>query len=145
MMLPMLPQTRPVDKDWSCQGSGDCCTIPKALVMTTSEAEALVHAAPREITMQFDRTEEKGFVSLRVGPCPLFAFGKCLVYEMRPYNCRRFACMRPDPKTEVFEPTGELGCMNLEVRVKTSRVAYRLAQKIQRKAQRWAMTHGWAV
>jgi Fe-S-cluster containining protein len=82
-----------------------------------------------------------GFVALKAKPCPLYVFKTCLVYEHRPYNCRRFACMRPDPKTEPFEADGG----NLMARVKTSRVARRMAQTFQRRAQRWAVKHGWKV
>jgi Fe-S-cluster containining protein len=105
--------------------------------MTKEEAAVLTHAAPSSIRLQFRPIEDK--VGLKAGPCPLFAFNTCLVYKVRPYNCRRFACMRPDVKAEPFELDGG----NLLARVKTSRVARRLAVQIQRKAQRWARTHGW--
>lgn len=100
----------------------------------------LVLHAPKEITMNFRPTEDPKFVAMQAGPCPLFVFNGCLVYEHRPYNCRRFACMRPDVKAEPFEVDGS----NLLDRVKTSRVARRLATQIQRKARRWADKHGWA-
>lgn len=106
--------------------------------MTKEEASILVLHAPKEITMHF-RPVDDIFVALKAGPCPLYAFKSCLVYAYRPYNCRRFACMRPDPKSEPFEVSGA----NLMDRVKTSRVARRLASEIQRKAKRWADKHGW--
>lgn len=134
--LPMLPAPRPVDPNWKCQRSGDCCTLPKEVVMTKEEAAILVHAAPQEIQMQF-RPVGDGFVALKAAPCPLFAFNGCLVYEVRPYNCRRFACMRPDVKAEAFSDE----CVT--DRVKTSRVALRMAVHIQNKAMRWALKHGW--
>lgn len=136
--LPMLPQPRPVDPKWTCQQSGDCCSIPHEVVMTKQEATTLVHHAPPTITLHFRPVDEK-FVALKAGPCPLYVFKTCLAYEHRPYNCRRFACMRPDVKTEKFEADGG----NLMARVQTSRVARRLYAKIQRKAQRWAVQHGW--
>lgn len=134
--LPMLPAPRPVDPNWKCQRSGDCCTLPKEVVMTKEEAAILVHAAPKEIQMQF-RPVGDGFVALKAAPCPLFAFNGCLVYESRPYNCRRFACMRPDVKAEPFSDE----CVT--DRIKTSRVALRMAVHIQNKAMRWARKHGW--
>lgn len=137
-MLPMLPKPRPVDPAWTCQRSGDCCTIPAEVVMTQQEAAALVHAAPKEIKMSF-RPVGDGFVALKAAPCPLYAFKTCLVYEVRPFNCRRFACMRPDVKAEPFEADGR----NMTDRTKTSRVAWRLGKQIQRKAQRWARKMGW--
>lgn len=108
--------------------------------MTKEEASVLVLHAPKEIQMQFRPVDER-FVALKAKPCPLYAFKTCLAYEHRPYSCRRFACMRPNVKTEPFEVSGA----NLMDRVKTSRVAKRLAERIQRKAQRWAIKHGWVA
>lgn len=106
--------------------------------MTREEAAAIVHAAPPTVRLEF-RPESGNFVALKAGPCPLFAFSQCLVYDVRPYNCRRFGCMRPDVKAEPFEADGG----NLTARVKTSRVARRMAERMQRKAQIWARAHGW--
>jgi Fe-S-cluster containining protein len=106
--------------------------------MTKEEASILVLHAPKEITMSF-RPVDDLFVALKAGPCPLYAFKSCLVYAYRPYACRRFACMRPNVRTEPFEVSGA----NLMDRVKTSRVARRMAERIQRKAQVWADKHGW--
>lgn len=132
----MLPASRPVDPEWKCQRAGDCCTKPAEVVMTHQEAAVLVHEAPPTITLQFRPVDER-FVAMKAGPCPLFVFNGCLVYSHRPYNCRRFACMRPDPKAEKWDDR------NMEVRVKTSRVARRMAERIQRKSQGWAQRHGW--
>lgn len=104
--------------------------------MTKQEAAVLVHNAPPEIVMQFRPVDEK-FVALKAQPCPLYAFKQCLVYAVRPFNCRRFACMRPDVQAEPWDG------QNMEARVKVSRLARRLAEKIQRKAQRWARSQGW--
>ncbi len=142
-MLPML-QPRPVVEGWKCQRSGDCCTLPKEVVMTKAEAAAVVHAAPPEIKLNF-RPGLDGFVAMQTGPCPLFVFGGCLVYHARPYNCRRFACMRPEPKKEKLELSGAIGCLNLEARLIHSRIARRLYQRIQSKAQAWAQSHGWKI
>lgn len=105
--------------------------------MTKEEAAAIVHAAPSEIQMSF-RPVDNGMVALKALPCPLFAFNRCLVYAVRPFNCRRYVCLRPDVKAEPFD-----GDRNMMDRVKTSRVARRIAERHQRKAQRWARTHGW--
>lgn len=111
--------------------------------MTKEEAAVLVHHAPPTIQMQFRPTEDPRFVALKAAPCPLFVFHTCLVYEHRPYNCRRFACMRPDPKAEPWAFTPEGDCANLWDRLRVSRVARRLGTLIQRKAQKWARRHGW--
>lgn len=105
--------------------------------MTKEEAAVLVHAAPPEIVMHFRPTNDVRLVALKAKPCPLYAFNTCLVYEHRPFNCRRFGCMRPDVKAEKWDG------QNMEVRTKTSRIARRMAEKLQRKAQRWAVRHGW--
>jgi Fe-S-cluster containining protein len=136
--LPVIPL--PVDPHWKCQRSGDCCTKPLEVVMTTQEAAAIVHAAPKEIAMHF-RPAGGDFVALKAAPCPLFAFNTCLVYAVRPYNCRRFGCMRPDVQAEPFEPDGG----NLMKRVQQSRTARRLAERMQRKAQGWAQKMGWPI
>lgn len=106
--------------------------------MTKDEAAAIVHAAPSTIAMSF-RDVGEGFVALKAKPCPLFAFSRCLVYDVRPYNCRRFGCMRPDVTVEPFEVDGG----NMLKRVNESRVALRMAKTMQRHAQRWARKMGW--
>lgn len=134
------PKPLPIDPQWRCQRSGDCCTQPAEVVMTQEEASVLVLHAPPEIKMEF-RPAGENFVAMKAGPCPLFVFKTCLVYEHRPYNCRRFGCMRPDPKTEPFEKDGG----NLLKRVNTSKAARKLAIWMQKRAQAWARTHGWLV
>lgn len=141
-LLPMLPQSRPVDPEWQCQKSGECCTLPAEVVMTREERLAVLLAAPGSIHTQW-RDMGGNLVALKAQPCPFYIFKSCQVYESRPFSCRRFACMRPDVKTEPFEVGGPLGCKNLSDRIATSRVALRLARKIQRKAHRWATRHGW--
>ena len=138
--LPMLPQL-PIKEDWTCCRSGECCTKPGEVVMTHQEAAALVHAAPREIALHFRPLEQPGFVAMKAGPCPLYAFGGCLAYAARPYNCRRYVCLRADVQTEAFDSTGQ----TVRVRVRRSRAMRRIAERTQRKAQRWALNHGWRV
>lgn len=108
--------------------------------MTKAEAAVLVHHAPPTIRMSFRPLDDPNFVALKAGPCPLYVFKTCLVYAHRPYNCRRFSCMRPDVTLEPFD--GEL---TRERRTDVSRVARRLYQIIQRRAQKWALKHGWGT
>lgn len=146
--LPMLPVSRPVEEGWKCKQSGDCCSKLPELSMTKQEAAHLVAVAPPEIYLEFrpsPNPAEANFVLMKAGPCPLFVFNGCLVYKDRPYNCRRFACMRPDPKTEVFELDSQGRCVNMWDRFKTSRQARRMLVHIQAKAQRWARKWGWEV
>lgn len=139
-LIPLLPEPRPVDPHWKCLREGDCCQKIPEVVMTKEEAAEVVHHAPTTVVMNF-RPVGDGFVAMKAGPCPLYIFGGCTIYPYRPYNCRRFVCLRPDPKSEPFEPSGA----NMMDRVKTSRPARRLAEKFQRKAQRWAVKHGWSM
>lgn len=108
--------------------------------MTKEEAAVLVHEAPVGVRMEFRPEGTSNFVALKAGPCPLYIFGACTVYAHRPYNCRRYICLRPDVRAEPFDPTGA----NLMDRVKTNRKARRMAEQAQRKARRWADQHGWA-
>lgn len=141
---PLRP--RPVDADWKCCRSGECCTKPAAVTMTVEEQQVVMAHALNPDVLKFKPLEgEEGFVQLQAAPCPLYLFGECSIYEHRPFNCRRFACLRPDPASEPWEENSQGMNLNLMERVASSRVALRLAQKIQRKAQRWAIKHGWRV
>lgn len=146
-MLPMLPKgyqpvrtDRPVDPEWKCQKSGDCCTIPREVIMTKEEAATLVAHSPSTIQLEFRPGDEPGFVAMKARPCPLFVFHTCLAYEYRPYNCRRFLCMRPDTNAEPLEGEGHINHMD---RVVTNRTMRRLAMRNQKKSQKWADSHGW--
>lgn len=140
-MLPMLPPARPVDPQWKCQKSGECCTIPQEIVMTREEANTLVFHAPTTIVLQFrPANEDATMLAMKAGPCPLYVFHTCLVYENRPYNCRRFLCMRPDVKAEPLEGDG---WKNHDDRVRTNRHMRRMAIRNQKDAQKWADAHGW--
>lgn len=141
MQLPMLPQPRPVDPAWKCQRDGACCTIPAEVVMTRQERFALLRAAPDTILSEWREIDEK-FVALKAHPCPFYIFNECVVYDSRPYNCRRFACMRPDVKAEPVKTERDLlACV--EERIGVSRAALRLARLIQRRSQKWALKHEW--
>jgi Fe-S-cluster containining protein len=111
--------------------------------MTRQERIAVLQAAPEGVPSQW-RDIDENLVALKAKPCPFYLFKECTVYESRPYNCRRFACMRPDPKAEPFElGEGDL-CKNFWERFAVSREVRRYAALIQRRAQRWALTHGWS-
>ena len=145
--------SRVIDPEWKCQQSGDCCRVPPVVVMTAEEAELLKgEAAARAVigkpveTLQFYPLEDDK-VAMKAGPCPfvgtaLDGRSTCTVYSVRPYNCRRFGCMRPKPAEELFE-MNSTGCRNLLDRLEISRPARRLATLMQRKAQKWAIKHGW--
>lgn len=138
------PTPRPVDPHWRCQKSGDCCSKPDEVLMTRQERQVLLPAIPQGIKTAWREVNDQ-FVALKAQPCPFFIFGDCLVYEVRPYNCRRFACLRPDPKLEPWEDgDGPTKCKNTDDRIATSRIALRMMKLFQRKAQRWALKYGWS-
>lgn len=151
------PLTLPVDPDWHCQRSGDCCRLPKFVTVSEAEANLLVAWAEKSwpivrlLTLGFSR-DVPGFVRMHAGPCPfLEGASTCTVYPIRPYSCRRFSCFRPDVKSEAFvedvpSPIStyrDIGCANLRQRLVESRVVRRLYATVQRKAQRWGRAHGW--
>ena len=147
----MLARNRLVTLPWSCQRSGDCCASVSQIVMTPLEAAELGKARP-DANLKFYYHADRRFVFLLGKPCPLLAWeGKkavCTVHAVRPYNCRRFGCFRPDPTTEPYEPeavdydNARLGCANLSDRL-SNRAVRRAYALLQRKAQKWALRHGW--
>lgn len=89
-------------------------------------------AAPSGLTLSFLPHEDARFVRLQAGPCPLYQNGQCSIYESRPYQCRRFACMRDDLSEPYDWRDRDL-----------TRDQRRQLVVIQRHAQRWARSHGW--
>lgn len=145
---------RPIDVGGSCQRSGDCCRRAGAVVMTPSERDLLLHARP-DLAPRFV-AQSPGFVALLpvegTRQCPLLAFegglATCTVHDIRPTNCRRFWCGRPDPAIEPYEddirPIAVMGCRNLTDRVLDSRPFRREMAQRQRKVMRsWGLKHGW--
>lgn len=118
--------------------------------MTPEEATLL---QTRRSDLTFYQHPDKRFVYLQGKPCPLLrmdgAVATCTVHDIRPYNCRRFGCFRPDPAHEPYIaepldlPNMRLGCANLSDRL-SNRAVRRAYAQLQRKAQRWATAHGWA-
>lgn len=156
-----VKQDRPVDPGWSCQRSGDCCKSQVRLIMRVEERDAMQEYADQHLTMgqlsrlKFVDDRQPGFVALVGTPCPMHddadGQSKCMVYPARPFNCRRFGCMRPDPASEPLEVAplapvlhyGNVGCVNLRERLLYSRAARRCYELLYRKARRWAEKHGW--
>lgn len=140
---------------WICSQTGDCCRSVSHVVMTIEEAQLLqtVVDPVKWKTLYWEGVAKQTnghFIKLQAAPCPLLSDdGKCTVHSVRPYNCRRFTCLRPDVTVEPFEPepldlaNGRLGCKNLSDRVATDRGAKRFVAHLQQKAQRWAVKHGW--
>ncbi len=121
--------------------------------MTPAERDPLLARHPDLAPRFVDHSP--GFVALLpiagTRQCPLLgtaADGRatCTVHDIRPLNCRRFACGRVagEPFEEDTRPIAVQGCKNLTDRVLQSRPWRRLMAQGQRKAMRtWGYAHGW--
>ena len=136
-------RARPVEVPWTCDKRGDCCTRFPDVVMTGDEAKGIIAAVtPEKAESLRWSIDSQGFVHLQARPCPLLdANGLCSVYDVRPYNCRRFSCNRVGDEAWGQTPSGE--CLNLIERLQQSRAVRRAYARQQRKAQNWARAHGW--
>lgn len=111
--------------------------------MTVPEARLVAGATTKELWW---KPLDDGKVALVThdgsARCPcLDADQRCTVYAVRPYNCRRFVCLRD--AGEALEPGGPLGCRNAERRVRSDRQWMRFYRTHQRRAQVWGRAHGW--
>ena len=87
--------------------------------MTDAERIALERARPAHVALHWLEHPREGFFRLQAGPCPLLTEDRtCSVYTVRPFNCRRFVCLREKDEPWVSGPTGS--CVNLERRLLTS-------------------------
>lgn len=121
---------------WTCVRDGACCTIPAEVVVTPEEAQAMI-AHPRAAGIDARwQVRSDGLIALQARPCPFYQQKACVVYDTRPYNCRRFMCGRRDVQAEAFTE-------NPVPMILADRGLRRTARRLQDKAQRWARTHGW--
>lgn len=112
--------------------------------MTDEERQLILDTLPTDkgATLRWREHATMGFVELRAQPCPLLADdGKCSVYEVRPFNCRRFMCGRIGDEPWESNPDGS--CQNLTSRLAQSRPFRRFYALVQRRTSRWALAHGW--
>jgi len=101
-----------------------------------------MQAAGPDVVVVTSPLSDARFMVVHGSPCPYLAADKrCSIYESRPMNCRRFACFRAPG--EPFMKGGPMGCLNLSLRITSSRSVRRDYAQNQRKAQRWGMKHGW--
>lgn len=118
---------------WHCSQRGDCCRTLGRITMSPEEAQ-LLRARAGERVLLFEHRED-GFVTLLGSPaCPFYDHG-CTVYDVRPYNCRRFMCFR-----ERDEPFNPVAIENAIILIRDLRRQY---DRNQRAAQPWADAHGW--
>lgn len=152
---------RPIQLPWTCHQTGDCCRTRTPLTVSAVEKRIMEeqgNLATRTPIFTLHPSEEAQrealraqgeiimpevtFYQLERGPCPFLAGTACIIYNTRPYNCRRFICGRVDPTQESFEE-GPDGCFNLSDRTATSARFEEFAAATQRRAQKWALENGW--
>lgn len=141
---PLAFQKRPVEVPWTCDQRGDCCKKFPTVVMTAEERDVILNSVGPEVEaiLKWRPDPTPGFVQLKAQPCPLLAAdGSCSVYDVRPYNCRRFMCGRVGDEAWEVNPDGS--CHNLTARLAQSRPFRRYVELVQRRAGRWALAHGW--
>ena len=126
--------------------SGDCCRAVGHLVMKPEERQAITEyiGAERAATLTWVQWPKNGMVALKGGPCPLLEGNLCSVHPVKPYQCRRWGCFRPDPTVEPLEPDhGFLGSPCARERFHADRGVRKQFKAMQAKAQKWALRHGW--
>lgn len=126
-------------KQWECQRDGACCRTIGAVAMTRAEWALLEQRRPlRPVQLDTERLQAQGMVEMRAEPCPFFrlATNECTVYDVRPYNCRRFQCGRHDVIAQPF-PQNAMRLILADNDLKWSYEAN------QRAHQPWARAHGW--
>ncbi len=130
-----------VKADWQCQGSGECCRKPKRVTMTYAERRELEAAAKQGLAsrkLEFRYNKVIGMTDMVTGPCSFVTDdNKCNAYDVRPYSCRRFMCMRPDVSAE------PLTDRMTDLRLRVLPLAREMYRENQAQAQPWALAHGW--
>lgn len=136
---------RLIEVPWTCRQTGDCCKAVPNVCMTREEQKLIVdETAKRGLVLTWEAHPDSAFVYLKAQPCPLLSPDNlCSVHPIRPYNCRRFICGRVDVHSEPYEQGGPNGCYNLSDRLAQSERFRHHAETTQRKAQPWALEHGW--
>lgn len=138
-----------IDLNWQCQRSGDCCRTTPTVTMTWAERNALESVANGR-RLRWSAGERPELTNLLAEPCPFLDVEgdhtRCGAYEVRPLNCRRFQCWRPDVDTEAFVPAEQpFGCENFKVRYAYSKGVRDRAKHHQDTAmQTWGKHMGWA-
>ena len=107
--------------------------------MTRAERAAIEAATTRRL--RWDLHSNRSLTILIGKPCPLLdvdADGKavCTVYDVRPYNCRRFGCYRSDVTTQPFSE-------NIPLQFFKNPLLANVYARNQADARQWAQAHGW--
>lgn len=155
---------RPIAIPWTCHQTGDCCRSIGGLTVTAKERDILeARSASARVPLEFlphpddaaritaakaegrmDWTPPAFYILQTKPDCPFISdTNQCLVYDARPFNCRRFLCGRVDVSRESLEQGGPMGCYNLSDRIDTSLRFMEFYKSHERHAMQWARQHGW--
>jgi Fe-S-cluster containining protein len=116
-------------------GTGDCCRMVKGVTMTWAERREIEAVTDR--SLRWEAGERPSLTILRARPCPLLGDdGRCTVYEVRPYSCRRWGCGRTERSQRVEDAP-------VPLLVRQSAELLEDARRMQTAAQPWALAHGW--
>lgn len=124
---------------WTCLQTGACCRMVTGVTMTYAERRQIEAELPAESVthLRWEPGPRPALTVLRAKPCPLLtAEGRCSVYDVRPYSCRRWMCGRTDPAQPVEDAP-------VPMRVLQSAELTEDYRKLQAAAQPWALAHGW--
>jgi Fe-S-cluster containining protein len=133
--------------EWACSRDGKCCTEPRFVVMTWAERREIEAAAthlPRR-ALQWRAGDRPSLTMLVTRPCPLYDAEKkgCTVYDVRPFNCRRFGCMRDDVTRETFTDQSSVILFRRRPDEQAIAATLRGLERLEADARPWALAHGW--
>lgn len=129
-----------MEKVWTCQRDGSCCTKPQAIVLTVGEWQELKDETPQRPIVLDKHRIAAGWLAMQAGPCSFYdlAAKACTVYDKRPTVCRAYECGRDDVTTQPFEDRP------IPMRVYHDRDFRRQHVLTQRRALKdWGYAHGW--
>lgn len=99
------------------------------------ELEAVAGRASRPLVWKYH--PRAAFTMLKTGPCPFVTDdNRCGAHDVKPFNCRRFACLRSEGETVEFYDAEMLARMD-------SADGRAELQAIQAAEKPWALAHGW--
>jgi Fe-S-cluster containining protein len=118
--------------------------VQAEVVMTHQERQVLERAAAPDVVLTWAAHDDTRFVRLLTPQgCPLLTkpggVPTCSVHAVRPMRCRTYGCFRINVETEPV-PRNEAETL---INILRSRDFKRQAVQMERKGQRWGLTHGW--
>ena len=122
---------------WQCLRSGECCQQVESIAMTWAERREL-EAVRGTRRLEWRAGNRPSLTLLVARPCPFYSKKDgCTVYDVRPYNCRRWMCGRTSTE-QIAEATAQI-----PVRVLRSPELVADYRRLQDDSREWAVAHGW--